>query len=265
MLSITPTSHSEKIFGNFPRGDRKKMGTGGGAVRRAPGQAIHQRNTTMKTKHAIRSLAPAGLLLASCLLPSHHAAAADVVATWNGTTGNWNDSTKWSSALFPDNGNGGFTYDAIQNAGTVTVNLAIIIEKYTFSSGTNTGAGLLKMNDVFTWTGGTMSGAGVVNANGGVSFAGSTKILTGGRVLNLGASSTWTAGGIQIGNGGVINNQAGVTFTNSFDGGMALSGSGPATFNNAGTFTKSAGAGTTSVGAPWPLTTPAPSMWTAAR
>ena len=90
-------------------------------------------------------------ILASCLLPSQRAAAADVIATWNSITGNWSDFTQWSSnPLFPNNGNGGFTYDAIQNAGVLTVNQAITIEKYTFSGGTNTGAGFaLTLNDVF--------------------------------------------------------------------------------------------------------------------
>ncbi len=34
--------------------------------------------------------------------------AVEVVSTWDGSTGNWSDATKWSSnPLYPNNGNGG--------------------------------------------------------------------------------------------------------------------------------------------------------------
>src|SRR5262245_12140024 len=65
------------------------------------------------------------------------ALAADVTSTWNGTTGNWSDATRWSSnPNFPNNGNGGFTYDAIINSGSVTLDQDIAIEKLTLSGGT---------------------------------------------------------------------------------------------------------------------------------
>jgi hypothetical protein len=40
-----------------------------------------------------------------------HVRAADVTSPFLGS-GNWNNNASWNSALFPDNGNGGLTYDA---------------------------------------------------------------------------------------------------------------------------------------------------------
>ncbi len=62
--------------------------------------------------HPTRHILAAALLLCS-ILP---ATAADQTATLTGG-GDWNSSGVWSTnPLFPNNGNGGFTYDVIQNA-----------------------------------------------------------------------------------------------------------------------------------------------------
>ncbi len=181
------------------------------------------------------------------LLLSVHAPAADQTATWNGTTGNWSDFTRWSTnPLFPNNGNGGLTFDAVQSTGTITVDQAITIQKLTMSGGTNTGAGFtLTTNELFTFQGGaTLNGTGTVQADGGVAFGVGNTTLSGGRTLNLGANSTWSGGAIQFFDNSVLTNQAGSTFTTSFNGTMS-GGSAGGTFNNAGTFTKSAGTLTT--------------------
>src|SRR5687768_4687388 len=51
--------------------------------------------------------------------------AADVTSTWGGGTGNWGSAANWNNSPavnhFPNNGNGGFTYDAVVNAGAVTL------------------------------------------------------------------------------------------------------------------------------------------------
>jgi hypothetical protein len=181
------------------------------------------------------------------LLLSVHAPAADQTATWNGTTGIWSDFTRWSTnPLFPNNGNGGLTFDAVQSTGTITVDQAITIQKLTMSGGTNTGAGFtLTTNELFTFQGGgTLNGTGTVQADGGVAFGVGNTTLSGGRTLNLGGNSTWSAGAIQFFDNSVLTNQAGSTFTTSFNGTMS-GGSAGGTFNNAGTFTKSAGTLTT--------------------
>ena len=99
----------------------------------------------MKSRLPIRRLL-AALLLGS-ILP---AGAADFTSTWNSTTGNWSDAPKWSTnPTFPNNGVN--TFDAIQNGGTLTANQAITIEKFNFTGGANTGAGLaLTLNDLLT-------------------------------------------------------------------------------------------------------------------
>jgi hypothetical protein len=185
------------------------------------------------------------------LLLSIHAPAADQTATWNGTTGNWSDFTKWNTnPLFPNNGNGGFTFDAVQSTGTITVDQAITIQKLTMSGGTNKGAGFtLTLNDLFTWTGGDIRDAGITQANGGVSFSGAgTMILFNGHSLRLGDDSTWSSGTLQFHAGAAITNQSGQAFTNTFDGNLQITLSGTGGLNNEGTFTKSGGTGVTNFG-----------------
>jgi len=183
------------------------------------------------------------------LLLHAHARAADQTATWNGTIGNWSDFTKWSTnPLFPNNGNGGFTFDAAQNGGTLTVDQAITVEKLTLSGGANTGAGFtLTTNDLFIFSGGVLNGTGIVQADGGVSFNGAVDMtVMDSRNLRLGGDSSWTSGTIRFHSTSSITNEAGNTFTTNFDGSTGIAFGGTGTFNNEGIFTKSGGTGTTS-------------------
>src|SRR3954470_7594269 len=63
------------------------------------------------------------------------ARAANVTSTWNATTGNWSDPTKWlnspAAAAYPNNGNLGNTYDAVVNGGTVTLDVAATVRGLT--------------------------------------------------------------------------------------------------------------------------------------
>ncbi|MDZ4401665.1 PEP-CTERM sorting domain-containing protein [Prosthecobacter sp.] len=198
----------------------------------------------MKT-HPTRILLLAALLLGVILNTT--ATAADQTATWDNSTGVWTNSGKWSSnPLFPNNGNGGFTFDAIQNGGDLTMDQAITIEKFTFTDGTLRGTTTLQLNDLLTFTGGNMTGAGTVNATAGVTFSGeSYKYIQQDRVLNMSGTSTWSNGTINLfyGTTTALNNLAGGTFTTTFDGTLESIG----TFNNAGTFTKSGGTGNTTL------------------
>src|SRR4051812_5915049 len=69
------------------------------------------------------------------------ARAADVSSTWAGTSGSWNVAGNWANspavAQFPNNGNGGFTYEAVvgSGAGTVTLGSNITIESLTLNGG----------------------------------------------------------------------------------------------------------------------------------
>ncbi len=118
--------------------------------------------------------ASALLLAAACLLPVGSLTAADVVATWDGSTGNWTDFARWSSnPLYPSNGNGGFTYDVIIDSGIVTQDLlaGVTIENLTVSGGSILGEGDLTVNGLYTWTAGTMDGTGTTYLNGGVDIS----------------------------------------------------------------------------------------------
>ena len=189
-------------------------------------------------------LLAAGLLLGS-ILP---ATAADQTATWDNSTGNWSDPSKWSTnPNFANNGNGGFTFDAAQSGGTLIVNQAITIEKFNFTGGTLTGSQTLTLNDLMTFTGGDITGTGTLDANAGVTFSGTDlKRMNSSRVVNLNSNSTWTGGEIRMGDTSTLTNTAGNVFTTNFDGTIGDL-SGLTTVNNAGTFTKSAGGGTTTI------------------
>ncbi len=72
-----------------------------------------------------------------------------------------------------------------------------------------------------------------------------TKSFSGAQINNAGAA-TWTAGNFNSRGGAIFNNQAGATFDTDFNGNFAFNQGGVRTqFNNAGTFTKSGGTGTT--------------------
>ncbi len=186
--------------------------------------------------------------------------AADVISTWNNSTGNWSDATRWSTnPLFPNNGNGGFTFDAIISGGTVTLDQNITIEALALNGGTITGAAAtnftLTLNDLFTWTSGTIGGPGTVVATDGITFSttnsktlgngsntGRTLVNSGVANLSGGPLLISSSGGANPGslfqNNGTFNALDEADISNNNFGGNA------GRFANAGTFNKS-GAGTT--------------------
>jgi len=194
--------------------------------------------------------------LASSEATDDPAGVAAVTSTWNTGSGNWGVNANWSNAPatggFPNNGNAGVaTYDAVlANAGTITLDRNITIERFTLSSGTVTGGFSLTMNDSFAWSGGTMEGGGVTNANGGLSLMGAgARSLTGFRTLNNAAGRSAIFGGA----GAILTLSGGATFNNNGtllaqnEGGFA-NGGGPGILNNAGTLTRNTSAGTFVIG-----------------
>jgi hypothetical protein len=191
--------------------------------------------------------------------------AADVISTWNGSTGNWTDATRWSSnPQFPNNGNGGFTYDAIINSGTLTLDQNITIEALNLTGGTLTCAAAtnftLTLNDLFTRTSGTIGGPGTVLATDGITISsGNSKTLgnggnTGRTLTNSGVANfsggsllISSSGGANPGsllqNNGTFNATDGASISNNNFGGSA------GRFTNAGTFNKSGTGTTTSISA----------------
>ncbi len=184
--------------------------------------------------------------------------AADFTSTWNNTTtGNWTDTTKWSTPgapanTFPNNAIPGPSpkYDAVQSGGAITVNQSITIEKYDLSTGNNIGAGFtLTLNDLMTWSGGFIIGSGTINANGGATFSGDGTKYLADRVVNLSGISTWSAGNLEFFVSSLLVNKLGGDFTTTSGGTMITVNGG--SFTNEGTFTKSGGAGPTTISVPF--------------
>ncbi len=135
------------------------------------------------------------------------------------------------------------------NGGVVNFNSANVLStsSLSISSGTLGGSSALNITGPVALSGGTLNGTGALNANGGMTLSGAAVILSQKTVNNTGVA-TWNAGQIGTGNGAVFNNLATAIFNNTFDGTFAFDQGGtPSTFNNAGTFSKTAGSGTTTI------------------
>ncbi|HRJ07996.1 MAG TPA: choice-of-anchor D domain-containing protein [Prosthecobacter sp.] len=214
--------------------------------------------------HSFRSaIAPAAMFarLTSAVLVALLPAAtfaADHTSTWNGSSGNWTDTTRWTTptapGTFPNNGSPTPTYDAILNGGVITVNQDVVIQKLTQSGGTNSGTGFaLTTNELLTLSGGVVSGTGTIHVLGGAVIG---PVEMSGRTLNFGDGSgpvvntTWSSGDPLVLGGLVINNRSDSNFIISFDGGSFrnINRSGSVVFSNQGTFTKNGGAGTANIG-----------------
>jgi hypothetical protein len=118
----------------------------------------------------------------------------------------------------------------------------------TQTQGSVTGPGTLTITGRFTWAGGSMIGGSVVNANGGLVLSGTTTRTLDGDTFNNAGAATWTGSGdLVMGHGAVFNNLATATFDVQTDQSIINPLGGTATFNNAGTFSKSAGTGPTTV------------------
>jgi hypothetical protein len=140
----------------------------------------------------------------------------------------------------------------------VTANAAVSIASgLTLNAGTMNGAGTYNISGAMAWTGGTISGTvaatHIVNATGGLTLSGSSTKSLYTRTLNIGdgvspTTASWSDGILDLRANAVINNAAGSTFNNSFDGALNNGGGGGdnAIFNNQGIFNKTGGAGTTS-------------------
>ncbi len=137
------------------------------------------------------------------------------------------------------------------STGTLNANSAVSFPAsttFSFVGGTLAGTGNVTTNGTFNWSGGLMTGAATTTSNGTLNLSGLPGINNG-RTLTCTGTTNWTAGvnlGLWTGTGSVINNSG--TWDAQVDGGAIVNHYGGATsFNNTGTFKKSAGAGTTSV------------------
>ena len=87
-----------------------------------------------------------------------HVRAADVVSTWDNSTGNWSDATKWSTDNFPNDGNDMLTYDAVIGGGAVTLDQDITVQSVSVSNAVLEGASDLDVLVDLTWQSGTIRG-----------------------------------------------------------------------------------------------------------
>src|SRR5437016_1346325 len=161
--------------------------------------------------------------------------------SWNVSTGDWFTATNWNP-----NGVPGSADDAvISNGGTCTLDGAASVTNFTLSNGRLSGTGTLTVSGTISWSGGDMVGGGTTTANGPLSISGAgLKVLA--RTLNSNTSATWTGSGNITMDTSALNIAAGTTFDVQNDQSVTINGGTPA-INNAGTFQKSAGTGTTTV------------------
>ncbi len=170
---------------------------------------------------------------------------AQVSSSWNGTTGNWSDATRWSTdPLFPNNGNGENDYNAVINGGTVTLDQEIEIEGLALDNATINGDFDLTLKDMSNWSSGTMEGSGVttIGSEGSLAMIGVDQTRNLNRILVNDGSTTWTGGNLSLVNG-TFQNNAEFLVDASLSDLFIYSQAGTNAFNNAGTFTKT-GAGT---------------------
>jgi hypothetical protein len=165
---------------------------------------------------------------------------AGTVAIGGGTV-NFNSGSKISAAIEVD-------------SGTVTLSTGQTntIASLTLNGGTLTGPDTLTVTGLTTWGSAFMSGTGVTNANGGISMPSGQPTLDT-RAVSVGGTSTFGSGTgaplFVMQNGGTLNVQAGAVWNLVNDGEIRNNGGTTPVINNAGTFEKTAGTGTTNISA----------------
>ena len=168
---------------------------------------------------------------------------ADIVATWNGSTGLWNDPTAWSTnPVFPNNA-GATLYDVFINGGDVALNVSPTVQNVTLSNASISGSGTLTVANLLTLSdNAVLTGSGTLTTKDLLFSAANTAIsLTSARALVSTGNATWTGVfGISLGNGNAYTNQG--TLTVNTGGDATFSGG---TFKNAGSFTKASADNTT--------------------
>ena len=150
------------------------------------------------------------------------------------------------------------------SGGTLAFNGQLTVSgAFAQSGGTFAGTGEVDLNGPFTWSGGTICSAltgascttGTVaklNANGGITFPASANVVLSSRTMNNNGTATWSGanGSLDMVNSAVINNGVGSVWNITNDSSLVFGGGATVAFNNAGTFEKTGGTGTSTVSAP---------------
>ncbi len=199
---------------------------------------------------------------------------APAMVSWIGPSGDWHTPSRWSTGSLPTpaddvvinnpkitvshiTGDFDTVHSLTSNAtlnissGTLSLTAASSLSGgLTLSAGILTGPGNLTLKGTINWTGGTMSGTGTttvavgatLNLNGGSSEGLDTRALT-----NLGHIVWSNPNDLYLSNGAVLTNGTGASFTALNDRSIIFNGGINSVFTNAGTFTKSASTGTTTL------------------
>ncbi len=164
---------------------------------------------------------------------------ADVTSTWNvayDVQAPWSVATNWApNTDFPNNGNGGFTFDVYIPNGLVLLTDDITIENLLWEGGAIRGAGGLTLNGAFTWpyNGAIEAGsAPLVLRGGGTVTGGYAKSIRGRTVINA-TNSTWiwalpegygfsTGSGAVLDNRGTVEIQSNLGYSGSLGGGTSV-------------------------------------------
>ena len=173
-----------------------------------------------------------------------------VNSTWNGGVASWQDASQWTpNAQFPNNGNGGDTYNATVNAGLATLNANVTLENLLLTNGgISLNTHMLLINQIFGWTGGTLAGPGTIEATGGMQISGAAdKFINNSLVVND-TTVTLNGTGALRGVAASYENNVGGTFDILSDASILQSG-GAFDYVNKGKFRKVGGAGTSTVSA----------------
>ena len=135
---------------------------------------------------------------------------------------------------------------------TLTVNSALSTSNFELTAGTVTGGDTITVTGSMNWSSGTMSGSGVTTIQSGATLTvpiGTSTLDT--RTLDNSGTITWTGGTFYVNSPAVLNNLSGALFDMQSDNTMSWNVTGTGTFNNSGTFRKSAGAGTSTIADPF--------------
>src|SRR5262245_12690440 len=107
------------------------------------------------------SLAAAASIVGAFAAPRRASAVAVDDATWSTATASWSSAANWShsngaaAGLVPNNGNGGFQFNAIIPNGVPIQDVAnLTINNLIFNNGTINGSNSISLATGGTWTGG---------------------------------------------------------------------------------------------------------------
>jgi len=160
--------------------------------------------------------------------------------TFSGGTANFTGNTICTNNTVTISGGGTANFSS-----TGLVSPAVLDLK---ENGTLTGTSTVTVLSTMNWPGGTMSGSGrtVIPAGATLAAAIPSLVILSARTLENGGMVIFTGPGIfGVNSGGVITNRAGALFRIENENSLGLGGGGAnGRFDNAGTFRKSAGTGT---------------------